>query len=66
MPTLQRVGRGAAHHPKLDSGSDSSNLLSINQSESSDEDMASGKEEAGSIEGKTADVEMATTSGKMS
>lgn len=64
--TLQCVGRGAAYQPKLDSGSDGSDLLSTSHSESSDEDMASGEEEDGSLEGKTADVEMATTSGTVS
>lgn len=66
MLSLQHVGRGTADHPKLDSGSDVSDLLSTSQSESSDEDMASGEEEAGSLESKIADVEMATTSGKVS
>ncbi|KAL3145363.1 hypothetical protein ABBQ38_001617 [Trebouxia sp. C0009 RCD-2024] len=57
------IGRGLAHQLKLDSGSDDSDLLSTSQSESSDEDMVSDEEGAGSLEGKAADVEMATTSG---
>lgn len=59
------VGRGAAYQPTLDSGSDGSDLLSTSQSDLSDEDMASGEEEAGSLKDKTADVEMATTSGSV-
>lgn len=65
MLTSQCVGRGAVYQPKLDSGSDGSDLLSTSQSESSDQDMASGEEESGSLEGKTADVDMATTSGNV-
>lgn len=61
--TSHCAGRGLAHQLKLDSGSDDSDLLSTSQSESSDEDMVSDEDEAGSLEGKAADVEMATTSG---
>lgn len=61
--TSYYAGRGLAHQLKLDSGSDDSDLLSTSQSESSDEDMVSDEEGAGSLEGKAADVEMATTSG---
>lgn len=61
----QYAGRGLADQLKLDSGSDDSDMLSTSQSESSGDEEASNEDEAGSLEGKSEDVEMVTTSGSL-
>ena len=57
------AGTGAATQHTLDSGSDESDLLSSDQSESSDAAMASDEAEVSGEEDQVNDVEMATTSG---